>query len=72
MHQGIRCTVVEFLEHEPALVLASDDANTSLQDTQYGMPGRRVAEFFTIPLFDEDDNSQFHPELLQLGLLACE
>ncbi|MFO7593333.1 MAG: hypothetical protein R6X15_04720 [Pseudomonadota bacterium] len=71
-HRGVTCTVVEVLESEPALVLEAQGSRTSLQDNQYGNPGRRVPEVFTIPLFDEEDRSEFHPDLLQLGLMPCE
>lgn len=71
-HHGTTCTVVEVLESEPALVLQVHDSCSSLQDNQYGNPGRRVPEIITIPLFDENESSKFHPELLQLGLLPCE
>ena len=72
IHQGIPCTVIEYLANEPALVLESRVTHSSLQDTQYGNPGRRVAETFTIPLYDENDSSRFHPDLLCLGLLDAE
>ncbi|HEY9147636.1 MAG TPA: hypothetical protein VIQ22_01390 [Gammaproteobacteria bacterium] len=72
MHRGTSCTVVELLEHEPALVLEASQARSSLQDNQYGNPGRRVAEVYTIPLYDEDGESRFHPELLRLGLLSSD
>lgn len=71
-HRGASCTVVEVLENEPALVLEVRDSRGSLQDNQYGNPGRRVPEIITIPLFDKEERSKFHPELLQLGLLPCE
>lgn len=70
IHQGIPCTVIEFLQDIPALVLESSSSRSNLQDNQYGNPGRRVAETFTIPLYDDEDSSRFHPELLQLGLLV--
>lgn len=71
-HQGIPCTIIEFLEHEPALVLESCDPHSSLQDNQYGNPGRRVAEVFTIPLYENENSKSLHPDLLQLGVLTCE
>lgn len=71
-HRGATCIIVEVLENEPALVLQVHDSHSSLQENQYGNPGRRVPEVITIPLFDEEECSKFHPELLQLGLLPCE
>lgn len=68
-HRGMPCRIIEVLEHEAALVLQADGEREALQDTQYGNPGRRVAEVFTIPLYDEDDQQRFHADLLQLGLL---
>jgi len=72
VHQGKTCTVLELLESEPALVLISDTHRSSLQDNQYGNPGRRVPETFTIPLYDEEDSSQIHPKLLRLGLISTD
>ncbi|MCW9088570.1 MAG: hypothetical protein OQK54_03460 [Gammaproteobacteria bacterium] len=71
-HRGASCRVVELLENEPALVLEVCHARSSLQETQYGDPGRRVAEIVTIPLFAEPGSAALHPELLRLGLLSGE
>ncbi|MCW8841496.1 MAG: hypothetical protein OQK96_11080, partial [Gammaproteobacteria bacterium] len=64
-HYGTSCRVVELLENEPALVLEVCHARSSLQETQYGDPGRRVAEIVTIPLFAEPGSAALHPELLR-------
>jgi hypothetical protein len=69
MHQGIPCTVVELLEHEPALVLEASGARGEIQDNQYGSPHRRVAEVFTIPFYEEPGSERLHPELLALGFI---
>lgn len=69
VHRGSTCLVVEVLEQEPALVLESCHSGSALQDNQYGNPGRRVAETFTIPLFDEEYPDQIHPALQQLGII---
>jgi len=68
-YHGVNCTVVEILESEPALVLQAFDQNSALQDDQYGDPGRRVAEVFTLPLYADGKPEQIHPDLLRLGLL---
>jgi hypothetical protein len=69
LHQGIPCLVVEFLEHEPALVLEASGPREGIQDNQYGDPHRRVAEVFTIPLYETPDSENLHPELLALRLV---
>ena len=67
-HRGICCRIVEILEHEPALVLQSCGPHEAIQDNQYGDPHRRVAEVFTIALFDEQRNGECHPDFLALDL----
>jgi hypothetical protein len=69
LHQGIPCLVVELLEHEPALVLEASGPREGIQDNQYGDPHRRVAEVFTIPLFEAPGSKSLHPDLLALGLI---
>lgn len=69
LHRGVRCTVVELLEKDRSLVLEANGPRGEIQDNQYGDPHRRVAETFTIPVFDEGKDSALHPELLALGLL---
>ncbi len=69
LHQGIPCMVVEFLEHEPALVLETNGPREGIQDNQYGDPHRRVAEVFTIPLFEAPGSDDLHPALLALKLV---
>jgi hypothetical protein len=64
--------VIEVLESEAALVLEAEGSRAELQDNQYGDPGRRVAEIFTIPVFNEREDSGFHPELLKLGIILRE
>lgn len=71
-HRGTPCRIIELLESEAALVLQADGERGALQDTQYGNPGRRVAEVFTIPLFDEEEPRRFHHDLLALGLVRSE
>lgn len=68
MHQGKCCRIVEILEHEPALVLQSCGPREGIQDNQYGDPHRRVAEVFTIALFDEQSEEESHPDFLALDL----
>jgi len=72
LHRGMACTVIEVLESEVALVLEVQDARGGLQDNQYGDPGRRVAETYTIPIFDQEDSCKLHPDLLALGLMRIE
>ena len=67
-HRGRCCRIVEILEHEPALVLEACGEREAIQDNQYGDPHRRVAEVFTIALFDEEREGECHPDLLALGL----
>ena len=69
LHQGVPCLVVEFLEHEPALVLQASGPREGIQDNQYGDPHRRVPEVFTIPLFETRDSGKPHPDLLALKLI---
>jgi len=68
VHQGVCCRIVEILEQEPALVLESCGLREEIQDNQFGDPQRRVAEVFTIALFDEQRSGECHPDLLALGL----
>lgn len=70
IHRGRHCTVIELLEQESALVLEEHAEGVTLQDNQYGNPGRRVTQTYTIPLFDEERPDQWHPALLQLGLFS--
>lgn len=67
-HQGICCRIVEVLEREPALVLEACGQREAIQDNQYGDPHRRVAEVFTISLFDEQREGECHPDIVALGL----
>lgn len=69
IHRGIPCLVVEYLEHEPALVLEVSGPREGIQDNQYGDPHRRVAEVFTVPLFETPNSDNLHPDLLALGLV---
>jgi len=69
IHQGINCHVVELLEHEPALVLEALGPHDGFQDNQYGDTQRRVAEVFTIPLYESPVSETPNPDLLALGLL---
>lgn len=65
---GLCCRIIEILEHEPALVLQSTGPREGIQDNQFGDPHRRVAEVFTIPLFDLERPGENHPDFLALGL----
>ncbi len=68
MHQGLSCRIIEILEHEPALVLQASGPREGIQDNQFGDPHRRVAETFTIPLFDLQCPGEKHPASLALEL----
>ena len=68
VHQGVCCRIIEILENEPALVLQATGPREGIQDNQYGDPHRRVAEVYTIPLFDLECAGEIHPDFLALGL----
>ncbi len=68
VHQGVCCQIIEILEHEPALVLQATGPREGIQDNQFGDPHRRVAEVYTIPLFDPQSSGEIHPDFLALGL----
>lgn len=71
LHQGLCCRIIEILEHEPAVVLQSTGPREGIQENQFGDPHRRVAEVYTIPLFDGEHPGQKHPDFLALGLESC-
>ncbi len=68
MHEGSCYRIIEILEHEPALVLESTGPREGIQDNQFGDPHRRVAEVYTIPVFDDASPGENHPDFLALGL----
>ncbi len=71
IHQGLCCRIIEILEHEPALVLQSTGPREGIQDNQFGDPHRRVAEVYTIPLYDELHPGENHPDFLALDMNNC-
>lgn len=68
VYQGACFQIIEILEHEPALVLQATGPREGIQDNQFGDPHRRVAEVYTIPLFDLQREGETHPDFLALGL----
>jgi hypothetical protein len=67
-YNGLRCTVVELLEEPLCLVIQATAARTTIQDNQFGVAQRRVAQVFTLPCLSDTDEAGLHPELLSLGL----
>ena len=68
MYQGVCCRIIEILDHEPALVLEASGPREGIQDNQFGDPHRRVARVFTIPLIDEECDSDGQADFKALGL----
>ena len=71
VHKGLCCRIIEILEHEPALVLHSTGPREGIPDNQFGDPHRRVAEVYTIPLYDARHPGENHPDFLALDMNNC-
>lgn len=67
LHNGVCCRLLEVLEDGPQVVLEDCEANTSIQENQYGGMWRRVPRIYTIPVIDADGKG-FHPQFLALNL----
>lgn len=67
MHQGVRCRLQEVLGDGPALILADCEANTSIQENQYGGMWRRVPRVYTVPVLSADGTG-LHAQFLALNL----
>lgn len=67
-HQGVICRIVEVLEQEPALVLATVHED-HIQTDQFGNPKRRTPTTFTVPVLSADGASH-HIAFLALRALA--
>ncbi len=62
---GSACRVIEVLPAERALVLECSNEHRGIQGNQYGDASRRVRQYHTLPLFD--DNEQLEP-LIEIWL----
>lgn len=67
IHQGVRCRLFEVLDDGPWLVLEDCEANTSIQENQFGGVWRRVPQHYTIPVSNGDGHG-FHPLFTALNL----
>jgi hypothetical protein len=67
VHQGVCCHLLEVLADGPWLVLEDCEANTSIQENQYGGLWRRVPRTYTIPVVTAD-GTELHPQFLALNL----
>jgi hypothetical protein len=65
-HQGQRCTLIDLLQTESAVVLrCEDDPLPPIQGDQFGHASRRAAETQTVAIFSTDGQA-LSPELLDL------
>lgn len=64
--QGHACRVVEVLKDGPALVLECSEDNQTIQPNQFGDASRRVARTHTLPVFNEGEAGQLHPDFERL------
>lgn len=67
-YRGSQVQVIEFLEKEQALVLQLSAANRSLQDSQYGEPGRQVNATALLPIYDPDSPGELNRDVLALDI----
>ena len=67
-YQGVKCTVIEVLEDDPALVLEACHQQTTIQPDQHGEAHRRVPTTITVPVLNKTGN-EFTPGFLDLGIL---
>jgi hypothetical protein len=58
-YSGHSCRIVEVLDSEHALVVRCEGKERVIQGNQFGEATRRVQEYHTLPLFD--DNQQLNP-----------
>lgn len=66
-YQGVKCTVIEVLEDNPALVLEACHQHTTIQPDQHGEAHRRVPTTITVPVLNRAGN-EFTPGFLDLNL----
>ncbi|MEJ2346955.1 MAG: hypothetical protein P8076_12410 [Gammaproteobacteria bacterium] len=66
-HEGMICRVIEVLEDGPSIVLM-DARRDMIQTNQFGNPGRRVPETYTVPVLTAE-RSALHPRFLALDLI---
>ena len=58
-YSGHSCRIVEVLDSEHALVVRCEGRERVIQGNQFGEANRRVQEYYTLPLFD--DNARLNP-----------
>ena len=56
-HLGQRCTLVEVLELEAAVVLRCEEAVPPIQTDQFGQALRRASETIQVPVMDADGDN---------------
>ena len=67
-YHGMDGRVIEFLEQEQALVIHLPGGVPSLQEGQYGEPGRQVTSTISLPIVDPKQPGRLNPELAELQL----
>ncbi len=67
-YHGRNGRVIEFLEQEQALVLHLENATQTMQEGQYGEPGRRADNTVLLPVFDPEQPGNLNPLLAELEL----
>lgn len=70
-YHGRRLKVVEVLTDGPALVLEQVGGSRAIHGNQFGEPGRRSPETWTLPVLDTDGRG-LHPLMEELGLMAAD
>ncbi len=66
-YYGTRCTVIEVLEDNPALVLEACHKHTTIQPDQHGEAHRRVPTTITVPVLNQS-RIEYTPGFLDLNL----
>lgn len=67
IYQGVRCQLLEVLDDGPYLILQDCEANTTIQENQYGGLWRRVPQVYTIPVMSPG-TCDLHPQFAALNL----
>ena len=66
-YYGIRCTIIEVIEDDLALVLEACHKYTTIQPDQHGEAHRRVPTTITVPVLNEHRN-EYTSGFLDLNL----
>lgn len=68
-YYGTRCTIIEVIEDDPALVLEACHKHTTIQPDQHGEAHRRVPATITVPVLNKH-RSDYAPGFLDLNLFG--